>query len=136
MSFTMLVIEDNQDIRAFTALLLEHAGYIVLQAEDGKSGLELLAQTPVDLVLLDVCIPGMDGWEVCRRIKQHRDTGHIPVVFLTARDSPLDRIVGLEVMHGDGYLTKPFDAQALLGEVTRLLPCSSVNAQNTTQFME
>ena len=122
MSRTLLFIEDHQDIRECTTFSLERAGYTVLQASNGEDGLAHLAEAKVDLVLLDICMPGLDGWDVCRRIKDRKETRYLPVIFLTARDQPLDRVIGLEVVRADGYLTKPFEMLQLLDEVARLLP--------------
>jgi DNA-binding response OmpR family regulator len=121
MARRILLIDDEQDIRSLLALILESAGYTINEAHSGKDGLAQLARESFDLVILDVMMPEMDGWEVCRQIKSRQQTRHIPVLILTVRAQPFDRVIGLEVVQADEYLTKPFDRQALLSTVERLV---------------
>lgn len=117
----ILVIDDEQDIRSLLTLILESAGYAVQQARSGKEGLTLLERETADLVLLDIMMPEMDGWEVCRQIKNRPATRNTPVIILTVRSQPLDKVIGTEVVHADEYLTKPFDRRVLLKLVHKLL---------------
>lgn len=121
MDKTILVIDDEEDLRLLISLIAESAGYQVLQACDGITGLQIIAEQSVDLVVLDVMMPGIDGWEVCRQIKGNMETRHIPVIILTVRNRPIDKVVGTEVVHADGYLTKPFERIDLLAAIARLL---------------
>lgn len=117
----ILVVDDEPDIRQLIALILESAGYRVYQASRGQEGLALLQQHDVNLVILDIMMPELDGWEVCRQIKSRPQTQQVPVLILTVRSQPLDRVIGMEVAHADDYLTKPFERQDLLHTVERLL---------------
>jgi len=114
---TILVVDDDADTRGLVRRLLERAGYGVREAEDGLAGLrELFALTP-DLVLLDVTMPGLDGWATLERI---REVSEVPVVMLTARDTEVERVRGLS--HGaDDYVAKPFGRQELVARVHALL---------------
>ena len=114
---TILVVDDDADTRGLIRRLLERAGYTVREAEDGLAGLrELFALTP-DLVLLDVMMPGLDGWATLERI---REVSEVPVVMLTARDTEVERVRGLS--HGaDDYIAKPFGRQELVARVHALL---------------
>jgi signal transduction histidine kinase/CheY-like chemotaxis protein len=116
---TVLVVEDNHEVRAYIRKHLAPT-YRVLEADDGQRGLEMTKRLLPDLVLSDVMMPGMDGYALCRAIKQDPETDFIPVVLLTARAAPEDRMEGL---HGraDDYLTKPFDVPELLARVDNLI---------------
>ena len=113
----ILVVDDEPDIRTLLHTLLEHAGYAVEEAEDGRAGLRRFYDAPPDLVILDVTMPGLDGWATLERI---RDLSDVPVLMLTARGAELDRVRGLT--HGaDDYVSKPFGRQELLARVQALL---------------
>ena len=116
---TVLVVEDNAEVRAYIRKHLAPR-YRVLEADDGQRGLEMTRQLLPDLVLSDVMMPGLDGYALCRAIKQDTDTDFIPVILLTARAAPTDRMEGLEG-RADDYLTKPFDVPELLARVDNLI---------------
>jgi CheY-like chemotaxis protein len=118
---TLLLIDDEPDMLRLTALMLESSGHQVFLAGNGPDGLAMVATEPVQMVILDVMMPGMDGWEVCRIIKSQKSSCDIPVMLLTSRNQPLDRIIGTEVLHADAYLTKPFERQNLLETIQHLL---------------
>jgi DNA-binding response OmpR family regulator len=113
----ILVVDDDDDIRGLLRTLLERAGHDVVDAPDGRAGLrELFARSP-DLVILDVAMPGLDGWATLERIREVTD---VPVLMLTARDAELERVRGL--MGGaDDYVVKPFGRQELVARVDVLL---------------
>ena len=113
----VLVIDDDADIRALVAELLGRAGLSVEQAEDGRSGLRALHKTPPDLVVLDVTMPDLDGWQTLERI---RDLSEVPVLMLTARGDELERVRGLQA-GADDYVVKPFGRQELVARVQALL---------------
>jgi DNA-binding response OmpR family regulator len=113
----VLVIDDDADVRGLVAELLGRAGLSVEQAEDGRSGLRALHKTPPDLVLLDVSMPDLDGWQTLERI---RDLSDVPVLMLTARGDELERVRGLQA-GADDYVVKPFGRQELLARVQALL---------------
>ena len=121
MAQRILVVDDENDIRQLVALILEAAGYEVIRASNGIEALQILEQQSCDLAILDIMMPEMDGWEACRQIKSRFADTAPPVLMLTVRSQPLDRVIGLEVTHADGYLTKPFERQQLLAEVERLV---------------
>jgi putative two-component system response regulator len=113
---TLLVIDDEPSVRRLLVKLLEAQGYEVLAVADGLAGLELLQARTVDTVLLDVRLPGIDGIEICRRIRAHAPTQHTPVVFLTALNDREFRREG-RAAGADDFLTKPFDEIELLARV-------------------
>ncbi len=110
---TILLVDDEQRMLDLLELFLAPHGYRCLQATDGEGALNLLEEENVHLVLLDVMMPGMDGWEVCRRI---RKTSEIPVILLTARSDKSDVVKGLD-QGADDYITKPFDERELMARV-------------------
>lgn len=114
---TILVVDDAPNIVELVRMYLEGAGYATLVATDGRSAVELHRKHRPDLVILDVMLPGMDGFEVCRAIRREADT---PVVMLTARTDDIDAIVGLE-LGADDYVTKPFNPRALVARVKAIL---------------
>ena len=113
----ILVVDDEQSITDFVSFNLSKEGYKVDVAHDGNKAVEMANQSDYDLVILDVMLPGIDGYEVCRRI---RSKSNVPVLFLSARDTELDKVVGLE-LGGDDYLAKPFGIRELLARVHALL---------------
>jgi len=116
----ILVVEDEPDLRSLLDRSLEEAGYRVLLAEDGIEALEKATTESLDLVLLDLMLPHIDGIEVCRRLKRDARTARLPVIMLTARQEPVDRIVGLE-LGADDYVTKPFNLRELVLRVGAVL---------------
>lgn len=113
----ILLVDDDPRLRDLVALALGRAGYAVLTAGDGQRALMHAAREKPDLIVLDVGLPEMDGFEVCRRI---RATSDVPILFLTARDDEIDRIVGLE-LGADDYVTKPFSPRELVARVKAIL---------------
>jgi DNA-binding response OmpR family regulator len=116
---TVLVVEDNAEVRAYVRQHLAPE-YRVLEAADGNQGLDLARRRLPDLVLSDVMMPGMDGYALCRALKTDPETDFIPVILLTARAEPADRLTGLKEQ-ADDYLTKPFDVNELLARVENLI---------------
>jgi DNA-binding response OmpR family regulator len=114
---TILIVEDAADLAQVIVRRLEAEGYRVFWAADGPSGLDLFARQRPDLVILDWMLPGLDGLEVLRRLRQ---SSAVPVLMLTARSEEMDRVVGLEV-GADDYLTKPFSMRELIARVRALL---------------
>jgi two-component system phosphate regulon response regulator PhoB len=110
---TILVVDDNDDTRHLLRAMFERGAHRVVEAEDGLEALTLIERLPLDLIVLDVNLPGADGPEVCRRVKSNPATRAVPVVMLTAATDEEDRRRGLAA-GADAYLTKPFSPLALL----------------------
>lgn len=119
MQATILVVDDEKDITDLLKYNLEKEGYRVLVAYNGSDALKLLIEQP-SLIILDVMMPEMDGWEVCRTIRQDPKNDRLPIIFLTARDSELDEVVGLELGATD-YIAKPVRVRTLLARIKKAL---------------
>ena len=117
MDARVLFVEDDRSIRDVTKLALEQAGFRVTACGDGREGLALFARERFDLVLLDVMLPGVDGFEVCREIRKGHRT---PIIMLTARTDTVDVVVGLE-LGADDYVSKPFQPAELVARVRAVL---------------
>ena len=113
----ILTVEDDQRIRASVKLALEDEGWIVDEAESGEEAVKVFASTPADVVLIDIMLPGMDGFELCRTIRRSSD---VPIVMVTARVDTHDVVAGLEA-GADDYLTKPFAPKELSARIRALL---------------
>ncbi|HRL35441.1 MAG TPA: response regulator transcription factor [Ottowia beijingensis] len=117
----LLMIEDDARLAAMVSEYLTQSGFAVTHMPDGESGLGALQDKPVDLVVLDLMLPGIDGLEVCRRIRAlPGDAARVPVLMLTAKGDPMDRVVGLEI-GADDYLPKPFEPRELLARIRAVL---------------
>ncbi|GAB4160950.1 MAG: response regulator transcription factor [Candidatus Promineifilaceae bacterium] len=123
---TVLVVDDEAHIRDLVRLYLEKEGYQVQAAVNGVAALAQVRQSPPALVVLDLMMPEMDGWEVCRHL---RAAGNLPILMLTARDDDIDKIVGLE-MGADDYLTKPFNPRELVARVRAILRRSNPSSSS------
>ncbi len=119
---TILLVDDEDAVRKVLAFPLERDGYVVVQAADGEEALRRFAEQPVDLVVLDIMLPRLDGLEVCKRL---RATSAVPIIMLTARDDELDKVIGLE-LGADDYITKPFSIREFRSRVRALLRRSRV----------
>lgn len=117
MSDTILIVDDEQHIIDLAKMYLEVEGFKTASATDGKIALQKILIDKPQLVVLDLMLPGMDGWEVCRRVRAESD---VPIIMLTARSDDIDRIVGLE-LGADDYLTKPFNPRELVARVKAIL---------------
>ncbi|HKM39678.1 MAG TPA: response regulator transcription factor [bacterium] len=113
----ILVVEDEQRMRDLLRLYLEREGYKVVEAADGETALTVFAREEFALVLLDVMLPGLDGWVVCRRLRQN---SNVPIIMLTARGEEIDRVTGFE-LGVDDYVVKPFSPRELVMRVKALL---------------
>ena len=117
MSYCVLIVEDDVHIRELLKLYLEKEGYGVTVAADGRQGLEQFRREKPDLILLDVMMPGMDGWEVCRAV---RAESQVPVIMLTAKSETDDKVMGLKA-GADDYITKPFEMKEVLARIEAVL---------------
>lgn len=122
----ILVVDDHPSSRMTAVALLSVEGYEVLEAENGQAALDTVLKTAPDLILLDVMMPGMDGYEVCRHLKQEENTRLIPIVFVTALNDRRARLRGIEV-GGDDFLSKPFDQLELSARVKSLVRQKRLN---------
>lgn len=122
MERTILVIEDEQNINDILTFSLGKEGYKTLSALDGITGLEMALNENPDLILLDVMLPGIDGFEVCKRIRM---TSQVPIIMLTAREDELDKVLGLE-LGADDYMTKPYSMRELTARIKANLRRSAV----------
>ncbi len=118
----ILVVDDDPRLRELVAIALERAGHRVITAADGQLALTHAAREAPDLIVLDIGLPEMDGFEVCRRLRARSD---VPILFLTARDDEIDRILGLE-LGADDYVTKPFSPRELVARVKAILKRSGL----------
>lgn len=117
MTKTILIVDDDPHIREVLIFALEKAGMLVLSTGDGRQAIEVFNRSAPDLIVLDISMPEIDGFEVCRQIRKSSD---IPIVFLSSRDEEIDKIVGLEI-GGDDYVTKPFSPRELVARVNVIL---------------
>ncbi len=131
----ILVVEDEPDALELIEFNLEAAGFRVVTATDGPGGLQRVRDGGISLVILDVMLPGMDGFEVCKTLRRSAATSQIPIIMLTARAEEIDRVLGFE-LGADDYLTKPFSPRELVlrvrGLLRRLSPPDPAEAQILT----
>jgi DNA-binding response OmpR family regulator len=120
MAKSVLVVEDDQDIANLVRLALEREHFSVRTAKDGTAALDLAVRDIPDLIILDVMLPHVDGFELCRRFRQSSRTHTVPILFLSAKSGEVDRVLGLE-LGADDYLTKPFSPRELVARVKALL---------------
>ncbi len=127
-SATILLVDDEDAVQKLLTYPLEQEGFRVLQARDGNEALESFDREHVDLVVLDLMLPAMDGLDVCRRL---RAASTVPIIMLTARDDELDKVVGLE-LGADDYITKPFSIREFRSRIRALLRRSALGAQESS----
>ena len=119
----IVYIEDDPDMVELVQMMLDRNRFNVVGASDGTTGLELVRQAPTALVLLDLMLPDMGGWAVYQTMKEDPDLSEIPVIVLTAQNTPVDRILGEHIAKVQVYITKPFSPAELRGAVDRVLDC-------------
>ncbi|HET90510.1 MAG TPA: response regulator transcription factor, partial [Chloroflexi bacterium] len=117
---TVLIVDDEANIVELARMYLEQEGFRVQSADDGATALEMIARQPPALMVLDLMLPQVDGWEVCRRVRAGSAAPDLPILMLTARDDDVDKIVGLE-LGADDYVTKPFNPRELVARVKAIL---------------
>lgn len=128
MSNKILVVDDDLNICELLQLYLENEGYTVYTAHDGQEAVDKFHAKEPDLVLLDIMLPKMDGWQVCREI---RKTASTPIIMLTAKGETFDKVLGLE-LGADDYVTKPFDAKEVMARVKAVLRRTKNDVESTT----
>lgn len=117
----VVYIEDEQEMIELVRLILSRKGYEVLGASGGREGLDLVRQILPDLVLLDLMMPDMDGWEVYQQMRAEEATRDIPVIVITAKAQSIDKVLGLHIAKVDAYISKPFSPHDLVESVERVL---------------
>lgn len=131
---TILVVDDEQDILELVRYNLDREGYAIHAVDSGEAALafftDAAADRSVDLIVLDLMLPGLDGMELCRRFKRNKDTGHIPIIMLTAKGEDSDIVSGLEV-GADDYISKPFSPRVLTARVRALLRRNGEHTSDT-----
>jgi DNA-binding response OmpR family regulator len=125
---TIMLVDDEESIQKLLTYPLEREGYTVIQARDGEEALRRFAEQPVDLVVLDVMLPRLDGLEVCRRL---RTGSAVPIIMLTARDDEVDKVLGLE-LGADDYITKPFSIREFRSRIRAVLRRAGLRADHAT----
>ena len=124
---TILVIDDEKDLIEMVRYNLDKEGFDVISATDGHSAIEIAQRHKLDLIVLDLMMPGMDGLEVCKRLRTDARTGRVPLIMLTAKATEADRIVGLE-LGADDYITKPFSPRELVARIKAILRRTATRA--------
>jgi two-component system response regulator VicR len=117
----VVYIEDEQEMIDLVRLILSRKGFKVLGANGGRKGLQLVKDQLPDLVLLDLMMPDMDGWEVYQQMKANEKTRQIPVIVITAKAQSIDKVLGLHIAKVEDYISKPFSPQDLLDSVEKVL---------------
>lgn len=117
----IVCIEDEPEMIDLVKLILSRYGFEVIGAAGGKTGLDTIRAHSPDLVLLDLMMPDMDGWEVYQQMKANDDMKDIPVVVVTAKAQSIDKVLGLRIAKVDDYITKPFGPEELRGSIERIL---------------
>jgi len=123
----ILCIEDEPEMIDLIRLILGRRGFNVVGAAGGKEGLEKVRQNPPDLILLDLMMPDMDGWEVYQQIKADDRTKSIPVIVVTAKAQSIDKVLGLHIAKVDDYIAKPFSPQELLASVDKVFEAENLS---------
>jgi two-component system phosphate regulon response regulator PhoB len=132
---TICIVEDEEDIREILEIQLKREGYTTFSADTGEKGLRLVREKLPQLVLLDVMMPGMDGFDVCRALRSEKSTREIPVIMLTARGEEADIVTGLEI-GADDYITKPFSPRVVVSRIKSVLRRGSRNAVPASGIIE
>lgn len=117
----VVYIEDEQEMIDLVRLILSRKGFEVLGANSGRDGLDLVRHKQPDLILLDLMMPDMDGWEVYQQVKADETTHQIPVIVITAKAQSIDKVLGLHIARVDDYISKPFSPQDLIDSVEKVL---------------
>ncbi len=118
---TVVYIEDDPEMIDLVALIVGRRGYQVRGAHGGREGLDVVQQNPPDLILLDLMMPDLDGWDVYKQLKATETTRNIPVIIITAKSQAIDRVLGLHIAKVDDYISKPFRPQELLDSIDKIL---------------
>jgi two-component system, OmpR family, response regulator VicR len=121
LSTRIVYIEDDPEMIELVALIVERRGYRLIGAQGGREGLDIIFKNPPDLILLDLMMPDIDGWDVYHQIKANHATQNIPVIIISAKSLAIDRVLGLHIAKVDDYITKPFRPQELLTSIEKVM---------------
>ncbi|MDR3575089.1 MAG: response regulator [Anaerolineaceae bacterium] len=117
----IVYIEDDTEMIDLVTLILNRRGYIVKGAHGGRQGLDLVQKEPPDLILLDLMMPDLDGWDLYQQLKANEATRDIPVIIITAKAQAIDRVLGLHIAKVEDYISKPFRPQELIESIEKVL---------------
>ncbi len=117
----IVYVEDDSEMIDLVSLILTRKGYAVKGAHGGHQGLEIIRMDPPDVILLDLMMPDMDGWDVYQQLKANETTAHIPVIIITAKSQTIDQVLGLHIAKVDAYICKPFRPQELIESIEKVL---------------
>jgi two-component system, OmpR family, response regulator VicR len=130
-SRSIVYIEDDLEMIDLVKLILSRRGFDVKGAHGGREGLDVVSQEKPDLILLDLMMPDVDGWEVYQQLKANEHSRDIPVIVITAKAQPIDRVLGLHIAKVDDYISKPFHPQELLDSIDKVL--AAINDKKPNQ---
>jgi two-component system alkaline phosphatase synthesis response regulator PhoP len=131
----LLLIEDDQDLASLLKIQAEMSGYKLRVEADGLNGYRAVEQEKPDLVILDIMLPGMNGYDICRKIKSHPDLRNIPVIIISSKSEEIDIVLGLE-LGADDYVTKPFSPKVLFARVKAVLRRGKVLQEKTAKTIK
>jgi len=126
----IVYIEDDTEMIDLVTLILNRRGYLVKGAHGGRQGLDLVQKEPPDLILLDLMMPDLDGWDLYQQLKANDTTKDIPVIIITAKAQAIDRVLGLHIAKVEDYISKPFRPQELIESIEKVLTSKNSQPQN------
>jgi DNA-binding response OmpR family regulator len=117
----IVYVEDDFEMTYLIKLILERKGYEIISTNDGMEGFEIIEREKPDLVLLDLMMPNIDGWDIYHQLKSNETTKQIPVIIISAKAQPIDKVLGLQIAKVNNYISKPFKPQELLESIESIL---------------
>jgi DNA-binding response OmpR family regulator len=117
----IVYIEDDLEMTYLIKMILERKGYEIISTNDGMEGFEIIEREKPDLVLLDLMMPNIDGWDIYHQLKSNENTNQIPVIVISAKAQPIDKVLGLQIAKVNNYISKPFRPQELLESIESIL---------------
>jgi DNA-binding response OmpR family regulator len=130
-SARVVYIEDDSEMIELVTLIIERHGYRLIGAQGGQEGLDIILKSPPELILLDLMMPDMDGWDVYHQIKANASTNNIPVIVISAKSLDIDRVLGLHIAKVDDYISKPFRPQELLYSIDKVMRAKSTEKNHS-----
>ena len=117
----IVYIEDDLEMTYLIKMILERKGYEIISTNDGMEGFEVIEREKPDLVLLDLMMPNIDGWDIYHQLKSNENTNQIPVIIISAKAQPIDKVLGIQIAKVNNYISKPFKPQELLESIESIL---------------